>query len=62
MSEDKRKYHSPRKIPPSGKQPLSPSGAHEKVFSGGFLISVSLSATDLVSLIKISIFDSLRFK
>ena len=33
-----------------------------KRFSGGFLMSISLQATDLECLIKILIFDSLRFK
>ena len=33
-----------------------------KRFSGGFLISVSLSATDLLCLIKNLIFNSLKFK
>ena len=40
---------------------LRPRGLMKR-FSGGFLISVSLSATDLVCLIKILIFDSLRIK
>ena len=33
-----------------------------KRFSGGFLISVSLSTTDFICLIKHLIFNSLRFK